>query len=71
MPNLRGTSPVGRDDRGRSYAALTIGGGELGQRVVVEAGFPSDETRPRGRRFHMVSCQKLSLTYQFGELRVN
>ena len=31
----------------------------------------SDETRPRGRRFHTVSCQKLSLIYQFGELRVN
>ena len=30
-----------------------------------------DETRPRGRRFHTVSCQKLSLIYQFGELRVN
>ena len=41
MPNLRGASPVGHDDRGRSYAALTIGGGELGRRVVVEAGFPS------------------------------
>ena len=32
---------------------------------------PSDETRPRGRRFHTVSCQKLIQTYQFGELRVN
>ena len=41
MPNLWGASPVGRDDRGRSYAALTIGGGKLGRRVVVEAGFPS------------------------------
>ena len=30
-----------------------------------------DGTRPRGRLFHTVSCQKLSLTYQFGELRVN
>ena len=25
----------------------------------------SDETRPRGRRFHMVSCQKLFQIYQF------
>ena len=31
----------------------------------------TDETRPWGPRFHTVSCQKLSLTYQFGELRVN
>ena len=30
-----------------------------------------DETRRRGRRFHAVSRQKLSLTCQFGELRVN
>ena len=30
-----------------------------------------DETRPRGRRFHTVSCKKLSLIYQFGELGVN
>ena len=30
-----------------------------------------DETRPRGRRFHTVSRQKLIRTYQFGELRVN
>ena len=30
-----------------------------------------DETRPRGRRFHTVSCQKLFRTYQFWELRVN
>ena len=30
-----------------------------------------DETRLRGRRFHMVSCQKLSQIYQFGELREN
>ena len=30
-----------------------------------------DETRPRGRRFHAVSRQKLFRTYQFGELRVN
>ena len=32
---------------------------------------PIDETRPRGHRFHTVSCQKLSLIYQIGELRVN
>ena len=30
-----------------------------------------DETRPRGRRFHVVSRQKLFRTYQIGELRVN
>ena len=28
MPNLRGASPVGRDDGGRSYAARAGGGGE-------------------------------------------
>ena len=33
--------------------------------------FSFDETRPRGRRFHTVSCQKLIRTYQFGELREN
>ena len=31
----------------------------------------TDKTRPRGRQFHTVSCQKLFRTYQFGELRVN
>ena len=36
-----GASLVGRDNRGRSYAALTIGGGELSRRVVVEARFPA------------------------------
>ena len=46
VPNLRGASPVGRDNRGRSYAALTIGGGELSRRVVVEAGFPAQRGRP-------------------------
>ena len=47
MHNLRGASPVGRDDRGRSYAALTIGGEELGRRVVVEAGFRAGNVEER------------------------
>ena len=34
-------------------------------------GSTADETRPRGRRFHTVSCQKLIRTYQFEELREN
>ena len=31
----------------------------------------SDGTRPRDHQFHTVSCQELSLTYQFGELIMN
>ena len=30
-----------------------------------------DETRPRGRRFHTVSCQKYYQTYQFWEINSN
>ena len=29
MPNLRGTSPIGRHDRGRSYVARPVSKGEL------------------------------------------
>ena len=48
-----------------------------GRKTMEEPGgggvrwMAGDETRPRGRRFHTVSCQKLSLTYQFGELSMN
>ena len=31
MPNLRGASPVGRDDGGRSYAAWAVGRGRPGR----------------------------------------
>ena len=38
MPNLRGASPVGRDDgEGRSYAAQSVGGEELGVGVEEKA----------------------------------
>ena len=30
-----------------------------------------DETGPRGRRFHTVSCQKYFQTYQFDEINLN
>ena len=32
MPNLRGASPVGRDERGRLYVALTLGGDKQSRR---------------------------------------
>ena len=44
---------------------------ERDTKTVTHLFLVLDETRPRGRRFHTVSCQKLSLTYQFGESRVN
>ena len=38
VPNLRGASPVGRGDGGRSYAARTVGG----------VGQTSDDADPAG-----------------------
>ena len=36
-----------------------------GQTDVVNMCLEADETKPRGHRFHVVSCQKLFQTYQF------
>ena len=38
MPNLRGASPIGRGDEGRSYAARTVGGDESGGRCRGTGG---------------------------------
>ena len=54
-------------DKGIFSAVMGDGGMESACTIEQQC----DETRPRGRRFHTVSCQKLSLTYQFGELRLN
>ena len=45
-PNLRGASPVGRDNRDRLCAARTIGGRKLSLWVEVDAGFPAQIGRP-------------------------
>ena len=43
MPNLRGTSPVGRDGKGRSYAAQTVSRGRPNQRCHGRGGILSTE----------------------------
>ena len=49
MPNLRGASPVGRDDGGSSYSART-NGGEDARGVVAAAGMTIGEQVKRDRR---------------------
>ena len=52
MPNLRGASPVGRDDGGRSNATQTVGGVEsrgVGAAAVMNTVESMECTRRRGR----------------------
>ena len=45
MPNLRGASPVGRDEGGRSYAARADGGEETSRRRSSSGVSNGDEVR--------------------------
>ena len=52
MPNLQGASPVGRDDRGRSYAARTVSRGRTESttsKVMAAFGTCGEMLSPAGR----------------------
>ena len=61
MRNLRGASPVGRDDGGRSYAARSVGSEEsrgVGAAVEVSSGESMECNRRRGRELVLSAGQK-------------
>ena len=64
----RGGGRAGGDGRKREQERRSEKEQERGSETQQGGVTASDGTRPRGHRFHTVSCQKKSLIYQFKDL---